>query len=118
MFPVRQTAGTSKDVLHRPCDDPWSGNVLRERAAAHHSGLAQVFNKEEEICELQVKLRERDSGLRDFKRENSRFADSRDRMQADISLLQRQVSSCAGGGLRLDSRPTWSQMPPCCGRCR
>ena len=84
----------------------------------HHSALAQVFNKEEEICELQVKLRERDSGLREFKRENSRFADSRDRMKADISLLQQQVSSCAGGCLRLDSRPARSQMASCCGSCR
>lgn len=80
--------------------------MLLVRALAHHSALAQVFNKEEEICELQVKLRDQDSGLRDFKRENSRFADSRDRMKADIFLLKQQVSSSPGGCLRLDSRLT------------
>ena len=51
----------------------------------------QVYAKEEEVCELQVKLQERDTTLKAYKTENGRFADMKDKFKADISSLQQQV---------------------------
>lgn len=51
----------------------------------------QAFAKEEEICELQVKLRERDTLLVDYKRENARFAEIQQKYNSDIATLQQQV---------------------------
>ena len=53
--------------------------------------MLQVYAKEEELCELQVKLGERDSALKAYKTENSRFADMKDKFKADIGALQQQV---------------------------
>ncbi len=52
----------------------------------------QVYAKEEELCELQVKLGERDAALKAYKTENSRFADMKDKFKADIAALQQQVT--------------------------
>lgn len=52
-----------------------------------------MFAKEEEICELQVKLRERDTMLYDYKKENARFAVIQQKYNADIAALQQQVSA-------------------------
>ena len=54
---------------------------------------AQVYAKEEEVCELQVKLQERDTALKAYKAENGRFADMKDKFKADIASLQQQVWS-------------------------
>lgn len=51
----------------------------------------QVFAKEEELAEFQAKLGERDTALKAYKTENSRFADMRDKFKADIASLQQQV---------------------------
>ena len=51
----------------------------------------QAYAKEEELCELQVKLAERDTSLKAYKAENSRFADMKDKFKADIASLQQQV---------------------------
>ena len=51
----------------------------------------QVYAKEEELCELQVKLAERDTALKAYKTENGRFADVKDKFKADIASLQQQV---------------------------
>ena len=53
--------------------------------------LLQVYAKEEELCELQVKLAEQDTALKAYKTENSRFADMKDKFKADIASLQQQV---------------------------
>ncbi len=50
-----------------------------------------MYAKEEELCELQVKLGERDTALKAYKTENSRFADMKDNYKADIAALQQQV---------------------------
>ena len=55
------------------------------------SVFVQVYAKEEEVCELQVKLQERDTALKAYKTENSRFADVKDKFKADILALQQQV---------------------------
>lgn len=55
----------------------------------------QVYAKEEELCEVQAKLAERDTALKAYKAENSRFADMKDKFKADIASLQQQVCSCA-----------------------
>ena len=57
--------------------------------------LVQVYAKEEELCELQVKLTERDAALKAHKTENSRFADMKDKFKADIAALQQQVSAAS-----------------------
>lgn len=51
----------------------------------------QVFAKEEELAEFQAKLAERDTALKAYKTENSRFADMKDKFKADIASLQQQV---------------------------
>jgi len=51
-----------------------------------------VYAKEEELCELQVKLGDRDTALKAYKTENSRFADMKDNFKADIAALQQQVT--------------------------
>lgn len=43
------------------------------------------------MCELQVKLQERDTALKAYKAENGRFADMKDKFKADIASLQQQV---------------------------
>lgn len=50
-----------------------------------------MYAKEEEVCELQVKLQERDSALKAYKTENGRYADMKDKYKADIASLQQQV---------------------------
>ena len=59
--------------------------------------LLQVYAKEEELCELQVRLTERDAALKAHKTENSRYADMKDKFKADIAALQQQV--CAASPL-------------------
>ncbi len=54
--------------------------------------MLQLYAKEEELCELQVKLGERDTALKAYKTENSRFADMKDKFKADIAALQQQVT--------------------------
>ena len=58
--------------------------------------MLQVYAKEEELCELQVKLSERENALKAYKTENSRFADMKDKFKADISSLQQQVNRTPG----------------------
>ena len=53
--------------------------------------MLQVYAKEEELCELQARLTERDTALKAHKTENNRFADIQDKFKADIAALQQQV---------------------------
>ena len=80
------------------CDPPIHSVCLQLHmgtfSLSHYDLLAlQAFAKEEEICELQVKLRERDSLLFDYKKENARFAEIQQQYKSDIGTLQQQVSS-------------------------
>ncbi|KAL0055371.1 hypothetical protein WJX82_011399 [Trebouxia sp. C0006] len=59
---------------------------------ARERAMTEVYAKEEELCELQVKLGDRDTALKAYKTENSRFADMKDNFKADIAALQQQVS--------------------------
>lgn len=55
----------------------------------------QVYAKEEEVCELQAKMQERNAAVKAYEAENSCFADMKDKFKADISLLQQQVCSAS-----------------------
>ena len=64
--------------------------MLCKKTALRNLAL-QVFAKEEELAEFQAKLGERDTALKAYKTENSRFADMKDKFKADIASLQQQV---------------------------
>lgn len=70
----------------------WDG---RRQRPSWCGWLLQVYAKEEELCELQVRLTERDAALKAHKTENSRFADMKDKFKADIAVLQQQVCAAS-----------------------
>ncbi|KAA6416990.1 MAG: hypothetical protein FRX49_13052 [Trebouxia sp. A1-2] len=80
---------TVKQARERAMTQARSRHVLLDHK---YRLVVQVYAKEEELCELQVKLGERDTALKAYKTENSRFADLKDKFKADIAALQQQVS--------------------------